>query len=169
MTPRAVPLLFAATLCTAALPAHADVTIGVSVSATGPAAALGGPQRNTAALLPTSVAGEKINWIVLDDATDPTNASRNAARFISQDRADVVVGSSTTANTAAMVDALVDAKTPLMALAPIDLPPEKGRWVFRMPQNNALMAKALIDHMTANGVKTVGFVGVADGGGDSGV
>jgi len=54
-----------------------------------------------------------------------------------------------------------------MALAPIDLPPEKGKWVFRMPQTNALMARALIDHMTASGVKTVGFIGFADVYGES--
>ena len=148
-------------------PALADITIGVTVSATGPAAALGGPQKNTATLLPTTVAGEKINWIVLDDATDPASAAKNAMRFVTEDHADIIVGSSTTANTAAMVDVITDAKTPLMSLSPIDLPPEKGKWVFRLPQHNALMARALIDHMKANGIKTVGFIGFADVYGES--
>lgn len=145
-----------------ASPALADITIGVTVSATGPAAVLGGPQKNTATLLPLSVAGEKINWIVLDDATDPASASKNATKFITEDRADIIVGSSTTANTAAMIDAITDAKTPLMSLSPIDLPPEKRKWVFCMPQHNALMARALIDHMRNHGIKTVGFIGFAD-------
>jgi branched-chain amino acid transport system substrate-binding protein len=148
-------------------PAAADITIGVTVSATGPAATLGGAQQNTASLLPTSIAGEKINWIVLDDGTDPASAAKNTSRFITENHADVIIGSSTTANTAAMVDAITEAGTPLMALAPLDLPPEKGKWVFRLPQNNALMAQALIDHMTAHGVKTVGFIGFADVYGES--
>lgn len=151
----------------AAGPALADITIGVTVSATGPAAALGGPQKNTVTLLPTIVAGEKINWIVLDDATDPASAAKNATKFITEDHADIIVGSSTTANTAAMVDAITEAKTPLLSLSPIDLPAERGRWVFCLPQHNALMAKALIDHMKRNGIKTVGFIGFADVYGES--
>jgi len=151
----------------AAGPALADITIGVTVSATGPAAALGGPEKNTTTLLPAAVAGEKINWIVLDDATDPASASKNATRFLTEDKVDIIIGSSTTANTAAMVDAVVEAKTPLVALSPIDLPADKGKWVFRTPQTNALMARALIEHMTAHGVKTIGFIGFADVYGES--
>lgn len=154
-------------LALAAGPALADITIGVTVSATGPAAALGGPQKNTTTLLPTTIAGEKINWVVLDDATDPASAAKNTSRFITEDHADVIVGSSTTANTSAMVDAVAESGTPLMALAPLDLPADKGKWVFRMPQTNALMAKALIDHMTAHGIKTIGFIGFADVYGES--
>jgi len=159
--------LVAALMVLAAGPALADITIGVTVSATGPAAALGGPQKNTVTLLPTTVAGERINWIVLDDATDPGSASKNATKFITEDHADIIVGSSTTANTAAMVDAITESKTPLLSLSPIDLPAEKGHWVFRLPQHNALMARALIDHMKRNGIKTVGFIGFADVYGES--
>ncbi|HXY21486.1 MAG TPA: ABC transporter substrate-binding protein, partial [Burkholderiaceae bacterium] len=117
--------LVAVLMALAAGPALADITIGVTVSATGPAAALGGPQKNTVTLLPTTVAGERINWIVLDDATDPGSASKNATKFITEDHADIIVGSSTTANTAAMVDAITESKTPLLSLSPIDLPAEK--------------------------------------------
>ena len=159
--------LVAALMVLGAGPALADITIGVTVSATGPAAALGGPQKNTVTLLPTAVAGERINWIVLDDATDPASASKNATKFITEDHADIIVGSSTTANTAAMVDAITESKTPLLSLSPIDLPAEKGHWVFRLPQHNALMARALIDHMKRNGIKTVGFIGFADVYGES--
>lgn len=159
--------LVAALVVLAAGPAFAEITIGVTVSATGPAAALGAPQKNTVTLLPTSVAGEKIHWIVLDDATDPASAAKNATKFITEEHADIIVGSSTTANTAAMVDAITEANTPLLSLSPIDLPAEKGRWVFRLPQHNALMAKALIDHMKRNGIKTVGFIGFADVYGES--
>jgi len=57
--------------------ANADINIGVTLSATGPAASLGIPERNTIELLPTTVAGQKINWIVLDDASDTTKAVTN--------------------------------------------------------------------------------------------
>lgn len=153
----------AATLATAVL---ADVTIGVTVSATGPGAALGAAQKNSTALMPATIAGEKINWIVLDDTTDPSVASKNASKFISEHKADVIIGSSTTTNTAAIVDAVVEARTPLVSLAPIELPPAKDKWVFKMPQNNAVMGKALIEHMKANGVKSLAFIGFGDVYGD---
>ena len=50
-------------------PALAEINIGVTVSATGPAASLGIPEKNTVSLLPTTMGGQKVNYIVLDDAT----------------------------------------------------------------------------------------------------
>jgi branched-chain amino acid transport system substrate-binding protein len=38
--------------------------------------------------------------------------------------------------------------------------------VFTVPQTNELMAGALIEHMQANGVKTLGFIGYSDAWGD---
>lgn len=159
-------LALAGLLAAIALPALADVTIGVTVSATGPGAALGAAQKNTTVLLPQNIAGQKINWVVLDDVTDPTNASKNASKLIAEHKADAIVGSSTTANTAAIVDAAVEAKLPLLALAPIELPPAKDHWVFKLPQNNSVMGRALVEHMTANKVKTLGVVAFADVYGD---
>src|SRR6266536_4645675 len=76
-----------------ALPAQADINVGVTLSATGPAASLGIPERNTFELLPTTIAGQKINWIILDDASDTTKAVTNTKKLISEDKVDVVVGS----------------------------------------------------------------------------
>ena len=61
--------------------AFADITIGVSLSATGPAASLGIPEKNTFTLMPTEIGGEKLKLIVLDDATDPTVATKNARQI----------------------------------------------------------------------------------------
>ena len=47
--------------------AHADINVGVIASLTGPAAALGAETRKAVALFPTSLGGEKLNFIVLDD------------------------------------------------------------------------------------------------------
>ena len=74
--------------------AAADINVGITVSATGNGAPLGLPQKNTTALLPAAIAGEKVNWFVLDDATDPTQASKNARKFVSDNRVDVIIGSS---------------------------------------------------------------------------
>ena len=147
--------------------ALADISIGVSVSATGPAAVLGGPEKNTVELLPTSIAGEKINWVVLDDATDPTNAAKNAAKLISENKVDLLVGSSTTPTVMAMAGPAAEAKTPLIALAPNPADGDKFKWTFTMPQSFALMAEGILEHMKANNQKSLGFIGFADGYGET--
>jgi branched-chain amino acid transport system substrate-binding protein len=165
-----LPALGAALAAMLAGPAAADINIGVTVAATGPAASLGIPQKNTIELLPTSIGGEKVNWIVLDDASDTTKALTNARKLISEDKVDVIVGSSTTPNSLAMREAAVDSGTPMISLAAsaqiINPTDPKTRWIFKTPQNDALMADAVAVSMKANGVKTLGYIGFADAYGD---
>jgi branched-chain amino acid transport system substrate-binding protein len=155
------PLVIALSMfgATAAL---ADINIGVSVSATGPAAVLGGPQKNTAELLPATIGGEKINWIVLDEATDSTTAAKNASKLINENKVDLIIGGSTTPTVMAIAGAASEAKTPLIAMAPNPADGEKLKWTFTMPQNFALMGEGILEHMKANNQKTLGFIGYAD-------
>lgn len=158
-----------AVLCTvaASIPAWADINVGISLSATGPAAALGIPEKNTVALLPSTIAGEKIHYIMLDDATDATQATKNARKLVDEDKVDIILGSSSTPPAAAIAEVANETKTPQISIAPVELPPEKNAWVFRAPQHIALMAKALIGHMKAHGVKQLGFIGYTDAYGES--
>jgi branched-chain amino acid transport system substrate-binding protein len=148
-------------------PAWAEINVGISLSATGPAASLGIPEKNTFALLPTTIAGEKINYILLDDATDATQATKNARKFVTENKADLIIGSSSVPPSLAIAEVANETATPLITMSPIDLAGEKNKWVFRTPQHNAIMAKSLADHMKANKVKTIGFIGYADGYGES--
>ena len=156
-------------LALAPLPAFAQVKVGVTISTTGPAASLGIPQRNSIALLPTTVAGQTVEWIVLDDAGDSTKAVANARKLIDEG-VDAVIGSSTTPASLALVDVAAEKKVPLISLAAsarIIEPMDPARhWVFKTPQNDSLMATAIAAHMAANGVKTVGFIGFNDAYGD---
>jgi len=168
--PKSLPALAAALALTFALPALADVTIGVTISTTGPAASLGIPQKNTIDILPTSIGGEKINWVVLDDASDTTKAVTNTKKLVTEDKVDVIIGSSTTPASLAMREVAADTGTPMISLAasaaiinPLDA---KTKWIFKTPQNDALMADAVAVSMKANGVKTMGYIGFADAYGD---
>ena len=149
---------------------RADINVGVTLSATGPAASLGIPEKNTIELLPTTIGGQKINWIVLDDASDTTKAVTNTKKLISEDKVDVVVGSTITPNSLAMVDVASAAETLMISMAAssriVDPANPKTKWVFKTPQSDALMADAIAVHMKANGVQTLGFIGFADGYGD---
>jgi len=150
-----------------ASPALADINVGISLSTTGPAAALGIPEKNTVPLLPDTVAGEKVNYIVLDDATDATQAGRNARKLVDEDKVDIILGSSATPTSAAIAEVVNEAKTPLITIAPVELPADKNEWVFRAPQHYDVMADGLISHMKATGVKTLGFIGYTDAYGES--
>ncbi|MGH2341623.1 ABC transporter substrate-binding protein [Segnochrobactraceae bacterium EtOH-i3] len=154
----------------AAGPALADIKVGYTLSATGSAAALGVPQKNGVALLPKEIAGEKIEYIVLDDASDGTKAVANARKMITEDKIDVLVGSSIAPTSFPLVDIAAENKLPLIAItastgliAPMD---DKRHWVFKVVQNDSLMANAVADEMQKRGVKTVGFIGFNDAYGD---
>ncbi|MGE0800618.1 MAG: ABC transporter substrate-binding protein [Lautropia sp.] len=150
----------------AAAPARADINVGVTVSATGPAASLGIPEKNTIALMPKTIAGEKINYIVLDDASDTTTAVTNTRKLIAESKVDVVLGSSVTPASLAMIDVVAEARVPMISMAasarivePVD---DKKRWVFKTPQNDIMMSLAIVEHMSNNNIKTVGFIGFSD-------
>jgi branched-chain amino acid transport system substrate-binding protein len=142
--------------------ALADITIGVCLPLTGPASGLGIPMKNQMALWPQTIAGEKLKVIILDDATDPTNGVKNARRFVSEDKVDLILGSAATPVGMAMADVALESQTPQLLASPVSLPAGKDAWSFRLPQSNAVMSHALVEHMKKNGVKTVGFLGYTD-------
>ena len=171
MVPVKLATALAAVLSIALVPiARADINVGVTLSATGPAASLGIPEKNTFELLPTSIRGEKVNWIVLDDGSDTTKAVQNAKKLIGENKVDVLVGSTITPNSLAMIDVASDAETPMISMAAsariVDPANPKTRWIFKTPQSDALMADAIAVSMKANGIQTMGYIGFADAYGD---
>lgn len=158
--------LLAALLATISASAFADINVGVTVSATGPAASLGIPEKNTISLLPATIGGQKVNYIVLDDATDTTTAVKNTKKLISENQVDVIIGSSTVPNTLAMIDVAAETETPIISLAAaariVDPMDAKRAWIFKTPQNDAQMATAIVEDMTNRDIKTVAFIGFSD-------
>ena len=159
------PLLLAGLLA-ASLSAHADINVGVTLSATGPAASLGIPEKNTIALMPKTIGGQKINYIVLDDASDTTAAVTNTRKVLAENKVDIILGSTITPASLAMIDVASEAQTPMISMAasariiePMDA---KRKWVFKTPQNDIMMSLAIAEHMQKNGIKTVGFIGFSD-------
>ncbi len=142
--------------------ALADITIGVTLPMTGPASGLGIPMNNQFKLWPATIAGEKVKLVILDDATDPTNAVKNARRFVTDDKVDLIIGSAATPGAIAVADVAVETQTPQLAASPAQLPPGKDAWTFRLPQSNSVMSHAVVAHMVKQGVKTVGFLGYTD-------
>lgn len=138
----------------------------MTLSTTGPAASIGISSKNTILLWPKEIAGQKVNYIILDDATDPGNAVKNARKLMTEENVDIIIGPNTTPNALALLDSISGGETPMITLAasssivePMDA---KRAWAFKMPQNDTHMTTILTQHMADHGVKTVGFIGFAD-------
>jgi branched-chain amino acid transport system substrate-binding protein len=159
--------LAAAALSLAGTAALADITIGISLPLTGPASGLGIPMGNAIKLWPQSIAGEKLKVIVLDDATDPTKGVQNAKRFVTEDKVDIIMGSAATPVVIPMAEVAFESQTPQFMFSPGVLQAGKDVWSFRLPQGNAVMSHAIIEHMKKLGIKTVGFLGYTDAYGES--
>jgi len=176
----------AAALALPGLPALAqtsEITIGISITTTGPGAALGIPERNALDFVPKEIAGVPLKVIVLDDGGDPTTATTNARRFVTESKADIIMGSSITPPTIAVSNVANEAGIPHIGLSPfpitperakwsvtmpqpIPITPERAKWSVTMPQPIPIMGKVLYEHMKAHNVKTVGYIGYSDSYGD---
>lgn len=142
--------------------ALADINVGVVQPLTGPASGLGIPFQNQVKLFPAVIGGEKVNYIILDDATDPGKGTVNARRLISEDKVDILIGSSVTSVAAAANDVAAEAGVVHLAVAPVSVPAGKDKWLFRLAQSNTVMGYAVVEHMKKHGVKKIGFLGYTD-------
>ncbi len=152
-------------------PALAQVKIGVVTSATGPTALIGIPQKNTVELLPKKIGGLTVEYISLDDASDPTQSVTSFKKLITEEKVDALIGPSGSPNAMGVIQFAAESGTPMLApvgTASVVLPmtPEK-KWVFKTTQNDDIIAKALVGHMAKSGIKTAAFIGLNDAYGEN--
>ncbi|MBU2287027.1 MAG: ABC transporter substrate-binding protein, partial [Gammaproteobacteria bacterium] len=147
----------------------ADLKVGLSVSLSGPNSSLGVPYAKgmqAALAYKPEVNGRKIQLIVLDDASDPTTAGRNARKLVEEDKVDVLMGTSGVPAALAMAQVGREAKVPMIGLTPISLEGPDGAWLFTVAQPTQLMIDAVVQRMKKDGVKKVGYIGFSDAWGD---
>src|SRR6201995_1851646 len=143
-----------------------EITIGTTITTTGPGAPLGIPERNALEFVPKEIGGVPLKVIVLDDGGDPTTATTNARRFVTESKADVIMGSAVTPPTIAVSNVANEAGIPHFGLSPFPITPERMKWSVAMPQPIPIMGKVLYEHMKAHNVKSVGYIGYSDSYGD---
>lgn len=167
----AVSLLFGALAAGAAAPADAQVKVGVVTSSTGPIALVGIPQKNSVPLLPTNIGSQTVQYITLDDGSDPTATVAAFKKLITEEKVDAIIGPSGSPNAMGVIQFAAEAGVPMLApvgTAAVVLPmTEQKKWVFKTTQNDDLIAEALLAHMEKTGIKSVGFIGTADPYGDN--
>jgi branched-chain amino acid transport system substrate-binding protein len=149
-----------------AMPAQAEVTVGVVLGATGPAASISIPYANVYQMVPRTVGGQSARFIILDDTGNPSEAVKHARRLVSEDKVDVILGSTYTPACLAMADVALESRTPMICMSPTVVSAEKHPWFFTIPQRLPVMIGGIVGHMQSSGVKTVGFIGFTDGWGD---
>jgi branched-chain amino acid transport system substrate-binding protein len=150
----------------AAVPAaQADIHIGVTLSTTGPGASLGIPAEQALKMWPAEMAGEKVRFTILNDGTDTTTAAKNAQRLISEEKVDIIIGSSVTPTSLAVVEAAGAAQVPVMSLAgggAIVLPQDgPRRWAFKLSPTEPISIGLVFDHMAKMKAKTMATIGFA--------
>lgn len=146
--------------------AQADIHIGVTLSLTGPGASLGIPAENALKLWTGDMAGQKVRFTVLNDGTDSTTATKNAQKLISEEKVDLIIGSSLTPPSLAVVEIAGQAGVPVISMAgggAIVLPQEGPRkWAFKLSPTEQISATMVIDHVLKNKGKTIATIGVSN-------
>ncbi|MEO6030459.1 MAG: ABC transporter substrate-binding protein [Burkholderiaceae bacterium] len=161
----AASLVVGTALSWAASSALAEIHVGVILSTTGPAASLGIPEQQTVLMWPAEMAGQKVRFTVLNDASDTTAAAKNTARLITEDKVDVIIGPSVTPTSLAAVEVAGNAGVPIVSLAgggAIVLPQDgPRRWAFKLSPTEPIAINLVLDHFLQNKGKTMATIGFA--------
>src|SRR3954470_17168090 len=148
----------------------ADLTIGFVTSLSGPGASIGIPYEKgilAAHAYAAKVGDVNIKLIRLDDASDPSAASRNARKLVEEEKVDVLMGTSGVPGTTAMATVGAESKTPLISLTPAPMPQHaNGQWMISIPQPPPLMVAAVVDRMKKANIKKAAYIGFSDSWGD---
>ncbi len=166
MRARLTTALGLATLLCGGGASASEIKIGVTMGATGPGASLGVNYKNAFQLMPATIAGVAVKYIILEDGSDPTAAAKNVRQLVTEDHVDALMGAVSVPSTTQMALIADETRTPAIALSPVALPPEKLGWVFVVPQPVPLMMGAVVDDMKKKSIKTVGYIGFSDSWGD---
>ncbi len=143
--------------------AMAEFKIGAILSLTGPLALVGVPyQRTLTGIMPNRVGDQPATVQVLDDQGNPTEAVKAARKLITEGNVDVIISGSTTPSCAAVIDTMIEAKTPLICMPPTHVTAAQERWRFTIAADASVQGAYMISAMKAKGVKTVGVIGFAD-------
>ena len=130
--------------------AFAQVKVGVISSSTGPIAMVGIPQKNTVALMPTKAGGQTIEYIALDDGSDPT-ASVVAVKH-QRHKVDAIVGPSGSPNAMGVISSSPSRRAAAGAGRHRGRRAADGRqkkWVFKTAPDRRSPA----EHMAKTGVR----------------
>ena len=164
---RAIRLLASLAMTLIAVPSvKAEIVVGVNLSLTGPAAALGTSFQRGLEYAPKTIGGESVRYIVLDDGTDPSAAVRNVRKLATDEHADIIFGPTNAPAGYAIAPVLGELKVPLLSATPIDLSGDKAAWFGTTLMSNRTFVSASVKDMVKHGYKRIAYIGYSDTYGD---
>ena len=154
-----------------------ELRIAAIISVTGPASALGAPERNAVELFDKNWSGRtdlpfRVRVVSYDDGSDPTKAVSLTRKAIEEDRAHVVVCCTTTPGSLAIIDTVNAAKVTMISMASsaaIVEPASARPFTFKTPTSDKLMLQRTLNYMKRQGLKKIGFFGLEDSYGENGL
>ncbi|GAA4227199.1 branched-chain amino acid transport system substrate-binding protein [Sagittula marina] len=162
------------TLALLASTAHAELRLGASLSATGPAAFLGDPEAKTLEMLVEElnanggINGEDVVLTLYDDGGDPNKARTFATRLIEDDGVVAIIGGSTTGTTMAIADLADGEGIPFISLAgAVSIIDPVREFVFKTPHTDRMACEKIFTDMQAQGTTVIGMISGTDGFGAS--
>lgn len=171
LTTTALGTLMALGLASAAM---ADIKIGATVSATGPASFLGDPEAKTLEMLVEElnaaggINGEKVELVLYDDSGDPNKARTFATRLVEDDEVVAIIGGSTTGTTMSIVSVAEDAEVPFISLAgAVEIIEPVKPFTFKTPHTDRMACEKIFEDMQKRGFTKVGMISGTDGFGAS--
>ncbi|MBU3029463.1 ABC transporter substrate-binding protein [Paracoccus marinaquae] len=154
--------------------AQAEIRLGASVSASGPAAFLGDPEAKTIEMMieeinaAGGVNGEEIALTLYDDGGDPNKARTFATRLVEDDEVVAIIGGSTTGTTMSILDVAEDEGIPFISLAgAISIVDPVREYVFKTPHTDRMACQKIFTDMQAQGIASIGMISGTDGFGAS--
>ncbi|MBO9421008.1 ABC transporter substrate-binding protein [Labrenzia sp. R4_2] len=154
--------------------AAADIKLGASLSASGPAAFLGDPEAKTLYMLVDDlnakggINGEKIELVIYDDGGDPNKARTFATRLVEDDEVVAIIGGSTTGTTMSILSVAEDEGIPFISLAgAIQIIDPVREYVFKTPHTDRMACEKIFTDMQKNGITKIGMISGTGGFGAS--
>lgn len=151
--------------------------IGAIFATTGPAAALGVPESNTAEMLEEQINaagginGNDVDIIIYDTEGLEATARTRMDKLISLDQVSAIVGPTRSGTSLGITDLIQDNQIPLVSCAAsvkIVEPVADRKWIFKTPQSDVLIGTVITDYLKAQGISKIALITVANGFGASG-
>lgn len=161
--------------------AGAPYKIGAILDITGGGSTLAIPERNTLQMLTERVNAQggitgpdgeqhRLELIIEDNKGQESESVLLANKLIKTEKVPVLIGSSQSGTTLAMLQTVQEAEIPLISLATsiqIVTPVAERKWAFKTPWSDANIVAAIVEDMKSRGFTKVAWLSVNNAYGDS--
>lgn len=155
--------------------------VGAILDITGAGSTLAVPERNTLQMLTEQINAQggvtgpdgqqhRLELIIEDNKGQESESVLLANKLIRTDKVPVLIGTSQSGTTLAMLQTVQEAEVPLVSLATsvqIAAPAADRRWAFKTSWNDANIVAAVVEDMRSRGFTKVAWLSVNNAYGDS--